>query len=82
MAVTVPRGSDSATCHYLEGVIFSFSIWSLYFIFCLNLVPIFVKIIQFRPLQIETKIIKCYTNIFIKFDFFIQIDIFKLLFLY
>jgi len=25
-------GSDSAKCHYLGGVIFSFSIWSLYFI--------------------------------------------------
>ena len=33
----VPRGSNSVTCHYLGGVIFSFSIWSLYFIFCLNL---------------------------------------------
>jgi len=35
---------------------------------------------QFRSLQIETKIIKCYTNIFIKFDFFIQIDIFIIYF--
>jgi len=30
-------------------VISSFSIWSLYFNFCLNLVPIFVKILQFCP---------------------------------
>jgi len=35
---------------------------------------------QFCPLQIETKIIECYTNIFIKFDFFIQIDIFIIYF--
>jgi len=35
---------------------------------------------QFRPFQIETKIIKCYTDIFSKFDFFIQIDIFIIYF--
>jgi len=74
MALTVPRVTIMA------GVIFTFSIWSLYFNFCLNLVPTFVKIMQFCPLQIETKIIKCYTNIFIKFDFFIQIDIFIIYF--
>ena len=79
VVVTVSRGSDNAMCHYLGGVIFSFSIWSLYFIFCLNLVPIFVKIMQFRPLQIETKIIKCYTNILLN-DFFIQINIFNIYF--
>jgi len=34
---------------------------------------------QFRPLQIETKIIKCYTNILLN-DFFIQINIFNIYF--
>jgi len=36
----------------MAGVIFSFSNWSLYFNFGLNLVPIFVKMMQFHPLQI------------------------------
>jgi len=80
VAMTVPRGNDSATCHYLGGVIFSFSIWSLYFIFCLNLVPIFVKIIQFRPPPNWNKNYKMLYKYFIKFDFFIQIDIFIIYF--
>jgi len=33
----------------VPGVIYSVSIWSLYSNFCLNLVLIFVKIVQFRP---------------------------------
>jgi len=35
----VPRGSDSVTCHYYATC--------HYFYFCLNLVQIFVKIVQF-----------------------------------
>jgi len=75
-AVTVSRVT------IMPVVISLFLIWFLYFNFCLNLVPIFVKIVQFRPLQIETKInfYKCYTYIFIKFNFFIQIDIFIIYF--
>jgi len=42
MAVKMPRVT------IMSGVIFSFSIWSLYFYFCFNLVQIFVKIVQFR----------------------------------
>jgi len=35
---------------------------------------------QFRPLQIETKIIKCYTNIFIKFEFVSHSILLKIVF--
>ena len=56
------------------GVVFSFSIWSMYFNFCLNLIPIFVKIVQFRPPQIETKI-----NFYIDV---IQIFLLNLIFLF
>jgi len=42
VVVIVPRVT------IMPDVIFSFSIWSLYFNFCLNLVLIFVKIVQFR----------------------------------
>jgi len=83
----MPRGRDSATwpwqCHVavtvprvtiMLDVIFSFSIWSLYFNFCLNLVSIFVKIVQFCLFQIETKI-NFYINI-------IQIFLLNLIFLF
>jgi len=58
-------------------VSFPWSQFGPFILIYLNLVPIFVKNSNFVPLQIETKInlYKCYTNIFIKFDIFIQINI-------
>jgi len=77
MAVTISRVT------IMPNVIFSFSIWFLYFNFCLNLVPNFVKIVQFRPLQIETKI-NFYINVIqiflLNLIFFIQTDIFIIYF--
>jgi len=58
----------------MSSVIFSFSNWFLYFNSCLNLVSIFVKILQFCPLQIETKI-NFYINV-------IQIFLLNLIFLF
>jgi len=81
VAVTKWCDRDNVSVSIMPGVISSVSIWSLYSNFCLNLVLICVKIVQFRPSpNWKKKLYKCYTNIFLKFDIFIQIDIFIIYF--
>jgi len=60
-AVIVPCGSDRVTWQWpwhvsiLCQVSFSYSQFGPFILICLNLVPIFVKISNFAPLQIEIK---------------------------
>ena len=65
-----PRVSASVTCQFVIIYIFCL-IQSLYSLFLFNLVPIFVKINQFCPFQIDIKFnifYKNYINIFSKID--------------